>query len=478
MFPRSIVGWFALCWGLFLIAAIIVGIMLVALYKETTSQRIERAQTTLVLSCDAILNESARLPVAREGSGVAQALEAFKGVEGGVWQAGTGSLSYAFPSYEGSGVKTDLPQAEEPTIRQVAETTVSSNRPVAWKREGTSQILLIQGCPFADKSGRAAWTMMRVVNVAERPFLLVATGLSLLLVVLLGSAALLGRVLWRWSLRLRAIEKALAAGSQDLPLLAVTGQRDLDRIVHAINGAGAAASDARRSSERLQKQVAAAERLAALGRVAAGVAHEIRNPITAMRLKAENALAEPGDPSRARNALSVVVDQVARMEQLLQNLLRSVQSSKVDRQEVSAIRDFLSQRISLFAEQAGKRKITLEAPAELPCPLFLDASQIGRAVDNLLLNAIQNSADGTTIAVRARATDDRVAIAVEDHGFGVPDDVRDHLFEPFATGRAEGTGLGLAIVREIAEAHGGQVLLEHRDDGTTFTIDLPCGAPT
>ena len=158
-------------------------------------------------------------------------------------------------------------------------------------------------------------------------------------------------------------------------------------------------------------------------------------------------------------------------------LFRS-QSSKVDRQEVSAIRDFLSQRISLFAEQAGKRKITLEAPAELPCPLFLDASQIGRAVDNLLLNAIQNSADGTTIAVRARATDDRVAIAVEDHGFGVPDDVRDHLFEPFATGRAEGTGLGLAIVREIAEAHGGQVLLEHRDDGTTFTIDLPCGAPT
>ncbi|MFX9373917.1 histidine kinase dimerization/phospho-acceptor domain-containing protein, partial [Acinetobacter baumannii] len=80
-------------------------------------------------------------------------------------------------------------------------------------------------------------------------------------------------------------------------MLAVTGQRDLDRIVHAINGAGAAASDARRSSERLQKQVAAAERLAALGRVAAGVAHEIRNPITAMRLKAENALAEPGDPS-------------------------------------------------------------------------------------------------------------------------------------------------------------------------------------
>ncbi|MFX6318928.1 hypothetical protein ABTF97_18915, partial [Acinetobacter baumannii] len=64
-----------------MIAAIIVGIMLVALYKETTSQRIERAQTTLVLSCDAILNESARLPVAREGSGVAQALEAFKGVE-------------------------------------------------------------------------------------------------------------------------------------------------------------------------------------------------------------------------------------------------------------------------------------------------------------------------------------------------------------------------------------------------------------
>jgi hypothetical protein len=83
-------------------------------------------------------------------SSATRALEPFAGVEGGIWKASTGSLAYAFPSYEGSGQKTDLPQAEEPTIRQVVETAIAGRRPVEWKRDARSQILLIQACPRAD----------------------------------------------------------------------------------------------------------------------------------------------------------------------------------------------------------------------------------------------------------------------------------------------------------------------------------------
>ncbi len=229
-------------------------------------------------------------------SSVTRALEPFAGVEGGIWKASTGSLAYAFPTYEGSGQKTDLPQAEEPTIRQVVETVIIGRRPVEWKRDARSQILLIEACPVADReAGIAAWTMTRAVTVGGRPFLLATTGLAFLLIVLLGSAALLARVLWRWSQRLRTVESALATGAEDLPVLQLTGQRDLDRIVKAINGAGAKAVESRRRTESLQQRIAESERLAALGRVAAGVAHEIRNPIAAMRLKAENALANGTD---------------------------------------------------------------------------------------------------------------------------------------------------------------------------------------
>jgi signal transduction histidine kinase len=458
--------------------------MLIALYNETTSQRTERAAASIGRACEAIVREI-HLPL-RDGtaaasatpnylSSVMRALESFAGVEGGVWNTYSGSLAYAFPTYEGSGKKTDLPQAEEPTIRQVVETAVDARRPVAWSRDARSQILLIRACPLTDGgSGLAAWTMTRVITVGGRPFLFATTGLALLLIVLIGSAALLARVLWRWSQRLRTVEAALATGAEDLPVLQLTGQRDLDRIVEAINGAGAKASEARRRTENLLQQVAESERLTALGRVAAGVAHEIRNPIAAMRLKAENALANEGDRSRSTDALQVVVEQVGRMDQLLQNLLRSVQRSEIRRQPVMDLRAFLAAHASLFREQAGRRPISVEV-ADAVESIEFDAAAVGGALDNLILNAIQNSNDGTPIVLRAEIAGNRLQLSVSDSGQGVPEGIREHLFEPFATGRPDGTGLGLAIVREVAEAHGGSARVLHREDGTTVILDIPFG---
>ena len=356
--------------------------MLIALYNETSGQRIERASLAIARACELIAREAVALSANGPSSdvtvAVSHALAGFDGVEGGVWRLSSGSIAYAFPSYEGSGAKTDLPPAEEATIRQVAETAADANRPVAWKRDAPSQVLLLQGCPFPDHSGRAAWTMTRVVTVGGRPFLLATTGLAFLLVVLLGSAVLLARVLWRWSQRLGAIERALACGSEHLPKLSLTGQRDLDRIVGAINGATAKAMEARCRSEQLRQRVAEDERLAALGRVSAGVAHEIRNPITAMRLKAENALAEQADPTRARDALRVVIDQVARMDQLLQNLLRSVQRSEICREPIVDMNDFLARRASLFAEQAGRRPIVIDVSRNSDGAPHLDSGNWSR----------------------------------------------------------------------------------------------------
>jgi signal transduction histidine kinase len=479
--PRSIVAWFAVCWGLFLVAALVVGAMLIALYEETTTQRAERAATSIARACDAIVREAnSSGATARTKADYAvtatRALALFPGVEGGVWQSDAGSLAYAYPTYEGSGQKTDLPQAEEPTIRQIAEGSAAAGRRLEWKRDSRSQVLLITACPMAGAAANmTAWAMTRVVTVGGRPFLQATTGLGFLLVVLLGSAALLGRVLWRWSQRLHAIEAALAGGADDLPVLDLTGQRDLDRIIEAINGAGAKATEARRRTVELLQRVADGERLAALGRVVAGVAHEIRNPIAAMRLKAENALANQSDRSRSTDALQVVVEQVGRMDQLLQNLLRSVQRSAIKREPVTDIDGFLAEHAGLFREQAGRRAITVDCPRRLATPVMFDKAQIGRALDNLILNAIQNSDDGTPIVLRAQTTRNDLCLSVADAGNGVPPAIRAHMFEPFATGRPDGTGLGLAVVREVAEAHGGRVILEHRSNGTTFTLELPAG---
>ena len=179
--PRSIVAWFAVCWGLFLVAALVVGAMLIALYQETTTQRTDRAAASIARACDAIIREAGSAGVAARTNAdyavaVDRALALFPGVEGGVWQSDTGSLAYAYPTYEGSRQKTDLPQAEEPTIRQIAESSAAARHRLEWKRDSSSQVLLITACPMAGSAANTtAWAMTRVVTVGGRPFLLATT---------------------------------------------------------------------------------------------------------------------------------------------------------------------------------------------------------------------------------------------------------------------------------------------------------------
>src|SRR5437899_11995348 len=125
-----------------------------------------------------------------------------------------------------------------------------------------------------------------------------------------------------------ASKTALVSSTDELPRLDPTGQRDLDRIIDAINRAGGRLADARRQADALTRQVAESRRLATLGRVVAGVAHEIRNPIGAMRLKAENAIAAGPDIARKDRALRIIIEQIGRLEGLLRNLLSSVQRAR------------------------------------------------------------------------------------------------------------------------------------------------------
>ena len=288
------------------------------------------------------------------------------------------------------------------------------------------------------------------------------------------SAPLLGSAVCcsDWSHRLRRLETALASSTDELPKLEPTGQRDLDRIVDAVNRAGARLSEARSTAEALMREMAEGKRLASLGRVVAGVAHEIRNPIAAMRLKAENAVAAGPDLARKDGALQAIVAQIERLEALLQNLLSSVQRASPQPMLVKDITAFLDERADLFREQAAAHGVTLRVKGCDGGAVF-EPKRIAQAIDNLTLNAIQNTPIGGHVTLCAEYSNDRLVLSVADTGCGVPESMRDHLFEPFVTGRPEGTGLGLAIVREIAEVHGGTARAIHRPDGSTFVMELP-----
>ena len=483
---RSLRARLILLWIIVVVASLTAGLLMIGLFRQTTTAQIGRAEAVIARSCDAIgrdyrfymTNWSGPAPQLDEvklkqgmTNVVQLALRDQLGVEGGIWQSDAGALAYAYPTYEGSGPKSDLPQAELARIREINARTARDDYGRSLRLDGRSQILLLHACPLSGViPGLTAWTMTRVGTTTGEGFSQLRLGLGVLLACVVVAAALLTWLLVGWSRQVARIETALSNQEElDLPALATTGERDLDRIVLALNRAGSRLSEARRQSDAMTRQVASAERLAAIGRMTAAFAHEIRNPIAAMRLKAENALAS--DDQRRRTALDTIIVQIGRLDRLVEQLLNASHHKAPDVRPVTMV-EFLNSVAATHRDLATARRVKLIATSEISTASF-DREMLALALDNLIGNALQHVPDGGEIVVTASAADGCVCFKVRDTGPGVPLELLDTLFEPFVTGRADGTGLGLSIVREAVEGHGGKVYLAPCELGACFVIDLP-----
>ena len=429
------------------IAAVLAG-LLFTLISQSAGPQIERAQHRASASCQALQTGLDRLShVARPGaSTAADAAESGRraildlvlrdrpGMEGGFWEAGAGVVAYAFPTYDGTGIKRDPPSAELERIGATAQRALEAGGVVTDVRPGLREAVVFSACPAnAAPLPLAAWTLTRVPLISAdivNP-LIFAVGLLLCSVVV--SGLWLGRLLTRW----------------------------------------------RQQAAQLQRQLAQAETLATLGRMSAGLAHEIRNPLGTMRMRVENAMAAPAEvrETRIASALAAVLSQTQRLEALVASLLTLTQPFRVERRDVD-LRAFLQERAQAHAAaaEAAGLQLTLavdDAPGTGAPHAAFDPVQLARAFDNLLLNAIDHTPAGGTIELGGRVGKRQWVLWVADDGVGVPDELRDTLFEPFATGRPGGSGLGLALVREIVQAHGGQVALAPSDRGTRIEMELP-----
>jgi signal transduction histidine kinase len=227
---------------------------------------------------------------------------------------------------------------------------------------------------------------------------------------------------------------------------------------------------------RAQAAAVSNERLAAIGKMAAHVTHEIRNPLSSIGLNMElleEELARSGR-SDAMELLKAIQREVQRLEHLSEEYLRVARlpSPRMEADDVAtAVKDIVA-----FArpeiEHAGCT-VELRLDDALPPALF-DESQLRQALLNLLRNAREAMPNGGPIDVWVAAEGMSVVIDVQDRGGGIPDEIRPRVFDPFFSTKGEGTGLGLAITRHIVEAHGGAVTCDARDGGgTRFRIALP-----
>ncbi len=219
------------------------------------------------------------------------------------------------------------------------------------------------------------------------------------------------------------------------------------------------------------------ERFAAIGKMAAHVTHEIRNPLSSIGLNMElleEELAGEGTKGESRALLSSIKRELVRLEHLSEEYLRVARlpSPRMEADDVAtAVRE-----IVVFArpeiEHAGCTA-ELHVAEHLPPALF-DESQLRQALLNLLRNAREAMPKGGPIDVSVVAEGMSVVVSVDDRGGGIPDEIRARVFDPFFSTKGEGTGLGLAITRHIVEAHGGTVTCDARSGGgTSFRIMLP-----
>jgi two-component system sensor histidine kinase HydH len=290
----------------------------------------------------------------------------------------------------------------------------------------------------------------------------------------------ISRRLVRTVTQIRVTLTGTAIGSDgELGTVQFSGKDDLDFIRQQIETVVERLRRTGSELERARVDALRSERLAAIGGLAAGVAHELRNPLTSVKLLLQHAASRPGDAVFPLSKLRLILDEVGRMEGTIQGLLDFsrppvLQCARHDLCET------VRRATNLVEGRAASQGVRLAVDFE-DCPIIIDGDpqQLHQVFVNLLINGIEAMPSGGLLRVHVALSKPRseVQIRIEDNGSGFPAEILAKLFEPFATSKERGTGLGLAVSRRIVQEHGGVIEAANRPEGgAVLKIVLPCRA--
>ncbi|EHP8616662.1 two-component system sensor histidine kinase ZraS [Shigella flexneri] len=229
-----------------------------------------------------------------------------------------------------------------------------------------------------------------------------------------------------------------------------------------------------RSRQLLQDEMKRKEKLVALGHLAAGVAHEIRNPLSSIKGLAKYFAERAPAGGEAHQLAQVMAKEADRLNRVVSELLELVKPTHLALQAVD-LNTLINHSLQLVSQDANSREIQLRFTANDTLPeIQADPDRLTQVLLNLYLNAIQAIGQHGVISVTASESGAGVKISVTDSGKGIAADQLEAIFTPYFTTKAEGTGLGLAVVHNIVEQHGGTIQVASQEGkGSTFTLWLP-----
>lgn len=408
-------------------------------------------------------------------------------VEGGFYAANGDTLvSYSSPARSTPAVNTDnsdINAAERSSIMQVAREAVSSRTVVARVLAVGSDFALVNAAPIHN-GGQivgSAWTMKLLLNIPGTNRLR-----TYLIAVVLGLAALACVLLTLFVVHalqngVRKIEDGLKSLEQTLSsqISVESDPEEIRKIAEAINRLASALKAKIDAEKQIEDRLRHAERLAALGRLIAGVAHEVRNPLATIRLRVQ--MCQDSGNLDVQESCVVALQEIERLNEMVSRLLSFSRPVRLHT-EATSLERLVEQRLSNFADVARQHQIRFITrfnghPATIP----VDQNRLGQVFDNVIQNAIEAmSSSGGTLCVnvasepKGRDGTREFAIEFNDTGEGIPSDVLGRIFDPFFTTKSAGTGLGLSICHELIQAHGGKIEIASAEGcGTTVRILLP-----
>jgi nitrogen-specific signal transduction histidine kinase/DNA-binding NarL/FixJ family response regulator len=229
-----------------------------------------------------------------------------------------------------------------------------------------------------------------------------------------------------------------------------------------------------RENESLEASKIHADRLATVGQMASSIIHDIRSPLAIIRGYAELAVTGAVSTEKRQRFANTITSEVRRLRDMAEELQEFSEGTHAVELNAISLHEVIEEVVDFLDSNFRDRGIHIIHHAQYTGQLMLDAPRIKRILHNLTGNAADAMPDGGTLMITAARVAEYVHLEIHDTGSGIPDEIRERIFDPFVThGKIHGTGLGLAVVRRIVEEHHGDVSVSSSTTGTTFTIRLP-----
>lgn len=249
-----------------------------------------------------------------------------------------------------------------------------------------------------------------------------------------------------------------------------------DRLKVARERAERLAEDRQKAFDELQKtftQLLQAEKLSSLGELSAGIVHEVRNPLAAIKGAVEILEDEIPKDSPRREFAALAKKEVDRIDKLVGEFLRFARPAKLLVQPTN-LNEIIESVALLLEQQAANNQVSIVKDLQKDLStVSADAEQIRQVLLNLAINSLQAMADGGKLTFRTFQTNEHCTIEVEDEGGGINEEIQSKIFNPFFTTKEKGVGLGLSVAHQIIEQHGGKLSVNNEKNKAVFTINFP-----